>query len=261
MMIVLWTIGLLGVTSLLGFVGSKKNSMICTGISIDISGDSSLHFFSQKELTDLIEDRNIRTYKQKISSVNLMDVEKIIREHPAIDSAEAYFTIDGVLKIRVVKREPLLRIIDLSGDSYYIDKKGKYMPVLSNFTAYVPVITGFISDPWHKYSKSVLDLNLNTQQEEKAISDDLFAICSAMASDTFLSALPVQYYVNKDKDIEIIPRIGPDRILIGDKTNLTAKLESLKLFYTKAFHVAGGNKYSSINIKYHNQIIGTKKIE
>ena len=258
----IWVLSLVSIGILLGFVGNKKNSRKCIKAEVFIHGDTALHFFSEKELLELINNKGVKFLNQNISSINLIKIENILKEHPAVEGAEAYFTMDGNLKINVEKREPLLRIIDFYGDSYYIDKKGNYMSLIPGYTAYVPVVTGNIKDPWHKYTRSVFELKRDPAQEEKAVSDDIFELISEVSRDTFLSALAVQFNVNNERDIEMIPRIGPEFILIGDKTELPSKLRRLKLFYNQGLmNSTEENQYSFINLKYKNQIICSKKIK
>jgi cell division protein FtsQ len=64
--------------------------------------------------------------------------------------------------------------------------------------------------------------------------------------------------VRPDKEIEMIPKLGADAILIGDKTNLKEKLRKLKLFYLKGLPQSGWKEYALINLKFHDQLICTK---
>jgi cell division protein FtsQ len=57
----------------------------------------------------------------------------------------------------------------------------------------------------------------------------------------------------------MVPNIGPSSILLGSVDALESKFKRLQLFYTKALPLAGWDTYSSLNLKYTNQIICTKK--
>ena len=43
-------------------------------------------------------------------------------------------TIDGGLKVDVKQRNPIIRIINADGDSYYLDDEGKLMPLSDKYT-------------------------------------------------------------------------------------------------------------------------------
>jgi cell division protein FtsQ len=53
-------------------------------------------------------------------------------------------------------------------------------------------------------------------------------------------------------------RSGDYRINFGDLTEIERKIKKLKAFYNKAFLDSTIHKYKTINIKYHNQVVGEK---
>jgi len=75
----------------------------------------------------------------------------------------------------------------------------------------------------------------------------------------FWKAQLVQIYVNEDNEIELIPRVGSHRILIGDVENLEEKFNKLMLFYEKGLSKTGWNEYSIINLKFKDQVVCTKR--
>ena len=76
--------------------------------------------------------------------------------------------------------------------------------------------------------------------------------------DSLWDAQIAQLYVNKDHEIELIPRVGNHRILLGDADSLTAKFRNLRAFYKKALPQVGWDTYKLINIKYANQVVGVR---
>jgi cell division protein FtsQ len=56
----------------------------------------------------------------------------------------------------------------------------------------------------------------------------------------------------------LIPRVGKHSIVIGSPENLAEKMENLRIFYIKALKNLGWDKYSVINLKYKNQIVGER---
>jgi len=67
-----------------------------------------------------------------------------------------------------------------------------------------------------------------------------------------------QVYVNEKHEIELIPRVGNQRILLGDADSLDVKFHNLAAFYKQALPQVGWDAYRLINIKYANQVIGVK---
>ncbi|HEY9561379.1 MAG TPA: cell division protein FtsQ, partial [Anseongella sp.] len=79
--------------------------------------------------------------------------------------------------------------------------------------------------------------------------------------DKFWNAQIGQVYVNSGQEIELIPRIGDHRILIGNVRDLPAKMEKLLIFYQRAMPRVGWDTYKVINLKYGNQIVASREPE
>jgi cell division protein FtsQ len=59
--------------------------------------------------------------------------------------------------------------------------------------------------------------------------------------------------------MELIPRLGQHRILLGDTTDLRDKLDRMRTFYLQGLNNTGWDKYELINLKYKNQVVCTKR--
>ena len=68
-----------------------------------------------------------------------------------------------------------------------------------------------------------------------------------------------QIYVHPDNEVELIPRVGNHRIVLGSFVDFEEKLDNLRLFYEKAIPKVGWEKYSIISLKYKDQIVCTKR--
>ena len=76
--------------------------------------------------------------------------------------------------------------------------------------------------------------------------------------DDFWSAQIEQLYVNENGDIELIPRVGNQKIIFGDATQMKEKFNKLFILYTKGFDKTGWNNYSAINLKFNDQVVCTR---
>ncbi|HEY4197539.1 MAG TPA: cell division protein FtsQ, partial [Mucilaginibacter sp.] len=76
--------------------------------------------------------------------------------------------------------------------------------------------------------------------------------------DSLWDAQIAQVYVDQNHEIELIPRVGNQRILIGNADSLDIKFHNLLAFYKQALPQVGWDAYKLINIKYSNQIVGVK---
>lgn len=87
---------------------------------------------------------------------------------------------------------------------------------------------------------------------------DLYKFALFLQENEFWNDQIEQIYVYPDNDIELIPRVGNHRIMLGTLDEFEEKLANLKLFYEQAIPKVGWEKYSMINLKYKNQIVCTK---
>jgi cell division protein FtsQ len=112
----------------------------------------------------------------------------------------------------------------------------------------VLVANGFIDEPFN----GTVD-TLHTQ-----LASDIYKTADYIRKDSLWTAQIAEIYVNQQHEIELIPRVGNQRILLGNADSLDNKFHNLLVFYKKALPQAGWGTYKAINIKYANQVIGVK---
>jgi cell division protein FtsQ len=242
-----------------GFASHKQSIMPCSGISIVIGDSSGSGFVSESDIAQTIQNKFGTLAGKPLSSINMSLLEKIINTNPFIYDAEVFSTVDGKINIDVKQRIPVLRVINNKNESFYIDRDGFFMPPSEKYTARVPVATGFIFD--REAEKKVLKRkeNLNDTSSSSSRIEQLFNIVSYTNQSEFWSAAIQQLYVNANGEIEFIPRVGNHTVIIGDDQLLDTKFTKLLLFYREGLNKKGWDKYSTINLKYKNQVVCTKK--
>ena len=67
-----------------------------------------------------------------------------------------------------------------------------------------------------------------------------------------------QVYINSEKDVDLVTRVGNHTVKMGSLEGYENKLNKLYAFYKNALPLEGWNKYSVINLKYGNQVICKK---
>lgn len=238
-----WLISLAGVVVLLGFINVKKQTVKCTDVKILIPGADN--FIEREEIDAILKEDQGMLLGRNIENINIHKIEKKLQSNPYIGFAKVYVEMDGVLHIEVKQRQPILRILNENGQDFYIDNDGLKMPVSSNFTANVLVATGHITEVFG----SRVD-TLHTQ-----LARDLYKTAQFIKKDTLWDSQIEQVVVDQKNDIELIPRVGNQRIILGNADSLEKKMKNLLLFYKKAMPQVGWDTYRTINIKYTNQIV------
>jgi len=247
------------IVTLFGFVGNKKGNARIASVSIQIDNSEEVRFLNETEIKTLLAERNLKTIGASNNELEPSKMEKAICEHPAVKTANVYAGFDGVLHIEIEQRKPIVRVLDLFDNSYYIDEDGNYFPTIDRFTCRVPVATGFIADRFHTRNLNISEVTANDSLAKVGVTDDIFTYMHLIQRDKFLMALTEQLYVTVDKEIELIPKAGPTSIFLGNADMAENKLARLKVFYRKGLPAAGWNTYSTLNLKYKDQIICTKK--
>ena len=99
----------------------------------------------------------------------------------------------------------------------------------------------------------------NSSLPSDTINKRLNDIISFINKDEFLEAMIGQIDVTKSGDFILYPKIAEHYVIFGSTSNMEDKFKRLKIFYKKALKFVNWKQYESINLKYKNQIICTKK--
>lgn len=241
----------------LSFVTSKKSMVICEKIKIEIKDTTNNYFVEKRHILSLIEqqEKGVRGYP--IDKINLADLEELITNEPSVKHAEVYKTIDGTLNVEIEQRTPIVRIIDYNGTSYYIDIEGVVMPLSNKYTSRVLIANGNIKD----YFELKSNIKLNTKKDKRKYRQlfDLYTLSKYIYLNSFWSAQIEQIYVNENNELELVPKVGPHIIVLGQIDKYQDKFRRLKILYEEGLKNEGWNQYKYINLKYENQIVCTRR--
>lgn len=242
-------------------MNKQQDALLCTALNVSVNQDNDLYFLDKLDIIQMIKDRGDSIVGQPKSTVNVSEIEKSLNSHSNIANAEAYMSIDGEMKVEVTQRKPVVRVMNLDGDSYYIDSDGTFMPLSNKYTAKVLVASGMLSEPFIKrYTYSIADIGKDSLLNATSLLDEIYAMANYINADKFWSSQIQQIYINKDRDMEIVPMVGDQKIIFGDTTAMDEKFKKLLTFYQQGLNTTGWwDKYSIINLKFKNQIVCTKK--
>lgn len=258
---VLWMIVVSGLLASLAFVNKKESNVKVKQVEINVNQTGENDFVDEDDIRKYFEERNDVLLNNEIKNVNINKLEKALNAHPAIEVADLSMDVNGDLKINVLQRTPLVRVITMSGESYYIDTQSKLMPLSDKYTARVLVATGCIHEPFvRRNNYTVKQIAKNEIYSELSVLDDIYKMADYIVNDSVLNPLIQQMSINNEKEFELYPAIGNHKIIFGETGNIEEKFNKLKLFYTEGLNKTDNwNKYSIINLKFSNQVVCTKK--
>ena len=244
----IWVVLGTGTVVLLVAAINKKDSNHCKAVEITIKGVQNNFFIDKNDVIQMLEKMSYGRLKgETITAFNLAGMEAILKKNEWIKNAELYFDNNDVLRINIMEREPIARIFNSSGNSFYIDSSITPLSLSTKFSARLPVFTSFPND-----GKSFSRADSNLLYEIKNIS--LFLLQSP-----FWMAQIEQVDINPNRSFEMIPKIGNQIIVFGSGENYEDKFNNLLIFYKNVQSKVGWNKYSTLNVSYKNQVIGLKR--
>ena len=252
-----WVVGLALLVVFTAFAEFHHRDQELAELKVEVDTKSGNSFVDQKEIEVALTSRGYIPGEVKTKSIDVRGLELLFDRYPSVKNADVYSTLSGELHVDIEQRKPILRVYSSNGDVYYIDEDGFLMPLSSNYSARVMVVNGELDLPYNLYvGRSV---NGTEEDEGMLMLKQLFEVATSIEQDEFWASQFAQIYVNENRELELIPRVGRHRIIIGNASEMDNKLGKLKVFYIEGLNRTGWNDYRTINLKFKDQVVCTKK--
>ncbi|MBG6110329.1 cell division protein FtsQ [Flavobacterium sp. CG_9.10] len=183
----------------------------------------------------LIENKKDASSIQKVN-LDLNKLERILDAQEMIEKSDVFVSIDGVLKAVVKQKTPIARVFNDEG-SFYIDYKGSRMPLSTNFTARVPLVSGGIN---------------------KKNNEDLADLFRIIYDDAFLKKNIIGIQIMPNGSLLMLNRNFDYQIDFGRMINVERKFKNYKAFFQKAVLDSSLYKYKKIDLRFTEQVVCTK---
>jgi len=244
----LWLISLSGLVTLMSFIEIKKSTLKCRDIKVFLPGQ--FNFIERDEVDRILMENGGAMLGMDMNDINIHKLENALKANPFIEFAKVYADMTGVIHVQIRQREPVLRIVNMANLHFYIDGNGNKIPLSDNYTAKVLVASGLIEE----------DFSGRVDTLKTKMARDLFNTALYIRRDTLWDNQIEQLFVDLKGDIEMVPRVGSHKIILGSADSLQIKFRNLLVFYKKAIPKVGWDAYKTINLKYANQIVCEKNI-
>lgn len=246
------------VAVMLPLIGAQTHNVKCSKVIIDIPNRSNNFFIEKEDILTLLHDKGVKLVGENIGDIDENKLENLLLMHPSVKSVNIYSTINGIVKININQRTPVLRIINNKNESFYIDEQGKIMPLSTKYSANVLIASGHINLNFTKLLAKQKKLIGSRDTNKNVVLNNLNKMASFIYNNKFWKSQIEQIYVKQNGEYILIPRIGSQKIEFGDIKNYKTKFRNLKALYEQGLPKAGWNKYKTINLKYENQVICIK---
>ncbi|MFV8344853.1 cell division protein FtsQ/DivIB [Flavobacterium sp. ZB4P13] len=220
---------------LFSFTSNRNADRKLTKSVVIFVGDNA-PFVKQETVNKLlIENKKDASSIQKVN-LDLNKLETTLNAQEMIEKSDVFVSIDGMLKAVVKQKTPIARVFDKNG-SFYIDYEGNRMPLSTNFTARVPLVSGGIN------KKNTEDLS------------DLFRL---IYDDAFLKKNIIGIQIMPNGSLKMLNRNFEYQIDFGRMINVERKFKNYKAFFQKAVLDSSLYKYKKIDLRFTEQVVCTK---
>jgi cell division protein FtsQ len=230
----------------MGFVSGEADKVMCNRIEVNISDTVDNRFVTEEDVRLMLERTEIPLQGYPMGQIQTRKLEKELERNPYISNAEVSKDISGRLEVQIEQRIPLIRILPEGEPGYYLDREGHQLPLSSRFTPQIMLVSGHVAGPGGE--------EIPGEQLQEVLQ-----FCRYLSDHPLWSAQIEQIYVNRSGEFELIPRVGAHQILFGDMDQWEKKLKNLELLYRQGLSKYGWNTYETINLKYTNQVICSKR--
>lgn len=227
---------LLAIVFLYAFSLDKNNKREVSQPEVKFLGESKL-FITQENVNNLLIEKLGKGKTILKDELVLNALESVLTDNGAIENAEVFVTTAGKLKVLVKQKTPIARVFE-QNRSFYIDYQGTEMPLSTNFSARVPLVTARIT-PENK--------------------PELVRLLKYIYQDDFLAKNIISMEVKDDNSLVMKNRNYDFNINFGKITNIERKFNNYKAFYQKAVQDSWIEQYSEINLIFTKQVVCTKK--
>ncbi len=240
-----------------GFAWYKQSVKPCSALNIHIDESEGNYFLNSEDIEKKVGTLYDSIQRVTVASIDLDQLEATILGIPEVKTAKVFKTLSGNLHVSLTQRNPIARVITRNTSSYYIDEAGIRMPLSRNYSAKTLIFNGYILDK--NAPNSYFKATKNDSIQQQTLFDEIFQMANYIHQDEFWKAQIQQIYVNENQEFELIPRVGNHIIEFGKAVNINTKFKKLMVLYKEGFPYTNWNDYSTINLKFKNQVVCTKK--
>ena len=229
---------------------ARERRHLTTCTKVEISFKDTLNFVSENDVRTYLKRDCPVFIGQRIDSIRLYEIEKVLDSRSAILSAQAW-TADSILYISIAQREPVARM-ESSDHAFYIDDRGFIFPVQGDCGKSFPIIQGHLP-----LNEPVGYKGMPATEEGRIWTADILAMLSYMKKSKWEAKI-ARTQVLDNGDLVLMPLEGKEKIIFGKPEDVQSKFAKVNEYYKRIKPAVEENYYSSVNVKYKGQIICRK---
>lgn len=226
------------VYSVTAMTDRHEDTRLCRGVDLHITDSLHFNLIDENMILELLQEHSLDPVGLPLDAIDVEAVELTLLLHPLVGKVQCYKTGGDMLRINIASKVPLVRVLNNRGQDFYVDSHGEIL-FQHSLAVQLPVATGYI--------------------DKRFASGELLNVVRAIDASDFWKAQVEQINVTKDRQIELVPRVGDHLLVLGTADKVEEKLDRLMNFYEKGLDNVGWNKYRSISVAYDNQVVCKKR--
>lgn len=226
-----------------------RKGLVCKGLEVAILDSLENSFVSKADVRKYLDKEYGRYVGEKLDSLDLMKIEKIIDGRSAVKKSQAYVTKDSLLRIEVTQRKPVVRFQKKEG-GFYADADGYIFPLQVSYASHVQIIDGDIPLAANSGYKGEIE----NPREREWFENVMDVVRFIEGSRTWKGKI-VQIHVEKNGEIVLVPREGRQVFRFGQPVQVAEKFDKMEMYYSHIVPEKGSEAYKTVDVRFADQIV------
>jgi cell division protein FtsQ len=197
--------------------------------------DYSDPLVSEENVNKLLIQKEDTLGNPYVENLDLNTSEMRLDAHPMIRTAEVSVDLNGRLEVLVEPRMPIARI--MGSTDVYLDRDNKIMPLSSEHTVLVPIVTGF----------------------KEAYQQELYSFLMFLNQDELLHMGITQVGFDRSANVTLRLRAHALKVQLGKLEGYEWKLQNFKAMLAKLEKDKTVDQIEKIDLRFNHQVIVVKK--
>ncbi|MBO7397369.1 MAG: cell division protein FtsQ/DivIB [Bacteroidales bacterium] len=229
-------------------VRQRRTRTCQSGINVTVLDSAERRFVSRDDIQAWL-DRDYHAYVGlPLDSVNLDRIERLVCSRSAVKSCEAWMSDDGKLNIEINQREPVIRFQD-SGNGWYADADGFIFPLQARGSVCVPVVDGNLPLTVPRGFKGMPEAGAGREWLL-----DMVALVNYIHGSVWEQEIS-QIHVSPEGNLILYTVSGREKFIFGRPEGFTRKFRLLRSYYEAVLPEKGAGYYSTVDLRYRNQLV------
>jgi cell division protein FtsQ len=144
------------------YCSRERSKITVRAVHTHVVDSAQLGLVNSAKLVRWLAEGKIEVIGKSLEEVNTRAIERHLESHGEIREARVWVNLDSVLSVEVTQRKPIMRVRSANGYRFWVTEDGYILPDKGEFTAYVPVVTGYTPFPFGVSTKGYYDTVLQS---------------------------------------------------------------------------------------------------